>query len=153
MVATYRVFNLANHDRLARPFPGISDLLGDLRARGARLGVVTSKGRSICERGLATCELAWHFEAIVTSDDVQEHKPMPGPVTEALRRLDADPEATVFIGDSPHDVTSGHAAGVATGAALWGPYSAMLLERCRPTFRLASPRDVLSIARPDRACA
>lgn len=149
MVATYREFNHTNHDRLVRPYPGVDGMLAALKSQGAALGVVTSKGRWISARGLTACDLTRYFDVLITADDVEEHKPMPQPVLEAIRRLKADLRTTVFVGDSPHDMAAGRAAGVATGAALWGPFSWAALERHEPSYRLRQPADVLSLAGPE----
>lgn len=146
MVTTYREFNHANHDRLVRRYPGVDGMLAALKSQGAALGVVTSKGRWISARGLAACDLTRYFDVLITADDVEEHKPMPQPVLEAVRRLKADLRTTVFVGDSPHDMAAGRAAGVATGAALWGPFTWGALEGHEPSYQLRQPADVLSMA-------
>ena len=38
----YRKYNHAVHDDLIRPYPGIEDLLRELRRRGALMAIVTS---------------------------------------------------------------------------------------------------------------
>jgi len=122
MVATYREHNLANHDQMVREYPGVRDAVFALEERGTRLGLVTSKKREGSLRGLASCGFDGLFGVLVTADDVERHKPDPEPVLQALRLLDADPDSTVFVGDSPHDMAAGRAAGVAIAAVTWGPF-------------------------------
>ena len=64
----------------------------------------------------------------------------------ALDRLSADPGDTVFIGDSPHDIKAGRAAGVRTAAALWGPFPREALARALPHHWLAAPAGIASLA-------
>ena len=45
-------------------------------------------------------------------------------------------DEAVFVGDSPHDIKSGNAAGVITIAALWGPFTRSALEPYKPTYFL-----------------
>jgi pyrophosphatase PpaX len=85
------------------------------------------------------------FSVVVGMEDVERHKPDPAPVLLALERLGADAEETIFIGDSPHDLAAGRAAGVATGAALWGPISRAVLEPLEPDFWLSQPDDIVSL--------
>ncbi|MEE9206988.1 MAG: HAD-IA family hydrolase [Gemmatimonadota bacterium] len=140
MMATYRAHNHEVHDDLVRPFQGIRGVLDDLRSNGAVLGIVTSKHALGTELGLRACELEsdW-FGTIVTSDSVEEYKPHPRPVLAALEDLGVPPgEDVLFIGDSVHDMRSGRAAGVSTGAAVWGPYEAPGLESFEPDYWLHS---------------
>lgn len=134
MVATYREHNLANHDRMVREYPGVRRAVEHLRARGARLGIVTSKLRRGAERGLRHCGFDGLFEVLVCADDVERTKPHPEPVLRALEALAAGADETVFIGDSPHDLASGRAAGVRTGAVLWGPFSRERLAAHEPDY-------------------
>jgi pyrophosphatase PpaX len=141
MVATYRAHNLAHHDAMVRAYPGVPEAVVALERRGT-LGIVTSKLRSGAERGLRVCGLDGHFRAIVGADDVERPKPDPEPVRRALTLLDAEPATTVFIGDSPHDMAAGRKAGVATAAALWGPFGREHLEHEKPDFWLAMPAEL-----------
>ena len=147
MVDTYRAYTDAHHDRLLKPYAGIDGALGTLRAAGARLAVVTSKTHALARRGLARCGLDEYFGVLVGADDVAQHKPHPAPVLAALDRLSADPEETVFIGDSPHDIEAGRAAGVRTAAALWGPFPREALARASPHHWLADPAGIASLPR------
>ena len=89
MIATYRDYNLANHDACVTPYPGITDAVRRVREAGLRTGLVTSKYRPGAERGLRLCELESLMEVIVGADDVVNPKPHPEPVELALRLLGA----------------------------------------------------------------
>ena len=139
LVATYRDYNLANHDQMIRPFPGVADLVRALPAAGYRIGVVTSKNRDGTLRGLRLVGLESAIELLVCADDVTNPKPHPEPVIRAMEGLSADPTTTIFIGDSIHDLHSGRAAGVRTGAVLWGPFARGELEAAAPDFWFEDP--------------
>jgi pyrophosphatase PpaX len=139
LVATYRAYNLAHHDRMITAFPGVVDLVREIRARGMRTAVVTSKNREGTRRGLQLVGLAQEIEVLVCADDVERPKPHPEPVLRAVAQLGADPQSTIFVGDSIHDLTSGRHAEVVTGAALWGPFGREDLEPGAPDHWLESP--------------
>jgi pyrophosphatase PpaX len=128
----YRQFFRENHDAMTRPFPGAVDVVASLRSAGHPVGIVTAKWVEPAWRSLRHTGLAPHVEAVVGADSLAEHKPDPAPVHLALSQLGRAPEEALFLGDSPHDLAAGNAAGVATAAALWG----------------AGPREVLSAAAP-----
>ena len=147
MVETYRAYTDAHHDRLLKSFAGIDAALGTLRGANAQLAVVTSKTHALARRGLVRCGLNEFFGVLVGADDVREHKPHPAPVLAALDRLSASATDAVFIGDSPHDIESGRAAGVQTGAALWGPFPRAALAQASPHHWLSEPAGIASLAR------
>jgi pyrophosphatase PpaX len=144
MAVTYREHNLAHHDRMVRPYEGVVDAVVALAARGT-LGLVTSKMREGALRGLRLLALDGHFRTVVGADDVEHPKPHAEPVLRAVERLGADPATTVFIGDSPHDLEAGRAAGVRTAAVLWGPFTRETLAPCAPDFWIREPTELLEL--------
>jgi len=145
LLAPYRDFAIAEHDRLIRSFPTMLPALETLRAAAVPLGVVTSKNRVGLNRGLVALGLEGFFATTLTTDDTTQHKPHPAPVLLALERLGARPEATLFVGDSLHDLEAGRAAGVRTAAALWGPFTKDQLSSGQPDYWLDDPLDLLPL--------
>jgi len=145
MLDTYRAYQGEHYDRLLRPFAGAVDAVAALARRGVRLAIVTSRHRRSTLRGMELCGLLDHFPVVVTPEDVTQPKPHPEPVLHALRRLDADPAETVFLGDSPHDIAAGRAAGTRTAAALWGPFPRATLTASAPDWMLESCDELLGI--------
>ena len=82
------------------------------------------------------------FDVLIAADDVKNPKPHPEPVLMALERLGVGPGAATFVGDSPHDMASGRAAGVRLAAAMWGPFSRETLEPYEPEYWLERPADL-----------
>jgi pyrophosphatase PpaX len=149
LVATYRTYNLARHDEFVRPYPGALEAVQALRARGARLGIVTSKRSDSARRGLALCGFAADlFETVVCLDDVARHKPHPEPVLTALARLSERAEASVYVGDSPHDAAAGRAAGARVAAAGWGPFRREHFGAHAPDWWLERPADLALLLAP-----
>jgi pyrophosphatase PpaX len=145
MVVTYREHHNLHHDDAIRVYPGVAEVLGELSSRGLKLAVVTSKLRFGAERGLRRAGLLDLFETIVSADEVTRPKPDGEPVELALERLGGRSHDAVFIGDSPHDMASGRAAGVRTAGALWGPFAREELEAASADVFLESPRAILEL--------
>jgi pyrophosphatase PpaX len=145
MIATYREWNLANHDSMVRAFPGAPETVRDLKGRGAKVAIVTSKNRLGVERGLAVCGFDGMFDVLVTSDDLAASKPDPAPVLAALHLLGATADSTLFVGDSPHDIAAGREAGTATAACLWGPFARERLAAEHPDHYLTSIRELAQL--------
>jgi pyrophosphatase PpaX len=147
LIATYREYNLKHHDRMVTVYPGVVEVVRTLKAEGVATGLVTSKNRSGALRGLTLAQLEALMDVMVCADEVENPKPHPEPVEKAVRLLDADPRATVYVGDSIHDMRSGRAAGVRTAAVLWGPFGRTHLEGAQPDEWLERPEDLLTLVR------
>jgi len=145
LLARYREHFWAHHDEMTRAFPGARELLAGLQAAGHPVGVVTAKWVEPAWRSLRLTGLAPHVDAVVGADSIPEHKPDPAPVRLLLRQLDRPPEEALLVGDSPHDIAAGNAAGVATAAALWGASAGEVLRAARPGHLLGTLDEVTGL--------
>lgn len=144
----YRAFQAREHDRLARAFPTALPVLRTLQERGLAMAIVTSKGNQLAQQALDVTGMAPFLPVLVGADSVTRHKPEPEPVLKALELLDVAAEEAVFVGDSPHDIHSGNAAGVATIAALWGAFTREQLTVSAPTHLLEHLAELPALLRP-----
>jgi len=119
----YREYQLEHHDRLVRPYDGIVQAIEAFAAAGHPMALVTSKSDWMAEKALVLVELDRLIPVIVGCDTCVNHKPHPEPVERALALLGAKADNALFVGDSPHDVLSGRAAGVYTVGVAWGAFS------------------------------
>ena len=142
LVGRYRTFWLEHHDRLTRPFPGAVETVRALAARGHPVGVVTAKLEKGARRTLRHVGLLETVGAIVGADSCARCKPDPMPVRLALERLGVGSEGAIFVGDSPHDVAAGNAAGATTVAALWGACTREALAAAGPGHYLGAIEDL-----------
>ncbi|HET7754778.1 MAG TPA: HAD-IA family hydrolase [Anaeromyxobacteraceae bacterium] len=147
LVECYRQHQRAHHDEMTRCYAGVREAVAGIRADGHRVGVVTSKLVEPASRALRHVGLDEMIEVLVGADGCERHKPHPEPVLRALALLGAAPEAAVFIGDSPHDIAAGNAAGVATAAVLWGACSREVLLAARPRHVLAAVDELHPLVR------
>ena len=117
--ATFRQHYMQHNLDTTQPYPGIMQLLEQLKAEGKNIAVVSNKFYA------ATRELCRHFfgdlvpVAIGEREDIRK-KPAPDTVIEALRELGVDKEGAVYIGDSDVDILTGHNAQLPAMGALWG---------------------------------
>jgi len=132
LLERYRAYQHIHHDRLTRCYDDVPGVIAQLSERGYPLGIVTSKATLIAKRSLEWVGLDRFFPVVVGYDETRRHKPDPEPVLAALERLGAAADRAVFVGDSPHDIHAGNAAGVLTVAALWGPFDRETLAAAQP---------------------
>ena len=110
---------------LIQPFPGMKDLLSDLKSHSLRLGIWTGRDRKSAEWIFREQTLSPWFETVVCGDDFPSHKPDPSGLTEILHRLGMSASEVLFVGDADVDVLAGAALGVRT----------ILIRQGRPVHR------------------
>ena len=136
LAAAYRAHQRTHHDRLTVCYDRVVPTLEHLRARGHPMALVTSKAGDIAARSLAHVGLDRLMDAVISAESTTRNKPHPEPVLLACERLGVAPRDAVFVGDSPHDVEAGKAAGARTAAALWGFFPRAELETAGADFHL-----------------
>ena len=138
----YRAYQVIHHDNVIKAYPGAVDVLANLHARGIVMGIVTSKGDQLAHRGVELTNLAQYLPVVIGADSVTKHKPEPEPVLLALERLGVAAGEALMMGDSPHDISSGNAAGVRTIGALWGPFTREQIAVAKPTYWMNDIREL-----------
>ncbi len=103
----------ANLATLSAPYPKVLDSLTTLRARGAKLAVVTNKMAALTEPQIREIGMAEYFDLIISGDTAANPKPAPDPVLLCLAQLKVDASQALFVGDSETDVLAAQAASVA----------------------------------------
>jgi pyrophosphatase PpaX len=145
LVRVYREHNRPLHDEL-EAFEGVEELMETLSKQGRKLGIVTAKGRPTVDLAFAVLSLERYFDAVVTADMTDRHKPDPDPVLKALELLESEPAEAAFVGDSPYDIAAGRAAGVFTVAVSWGKiHSEESLLEAGADVLVHSPRELLGV--------
>jgi pyrophosphatase PpaX len=141
MTATYRAYQMEHHDELMRAYAGAREALTELRANAHPTAIVTSKMSDLAERALRFTGLRDAIDVVVGMENTKRHKPDPEPVRLALDALGYQPREAIMLGDSPHDIAAGNAAGVVTVAAQWGPFTRAELDAAHPAYQAARIRD------------
>ena len=146
LLARYREFWIAHHDRMTRPFPGAVETVASLAARGHPIGVVTAKTEEGALRTLRHIGVLPFMGAIVGADTCARCKPDPEPVHVALARLERAPEDALLVGDSAHDVAAARAAGVQAIGVSWGVSDRASLERAGAERVVDDLREIVALA-------
>ena len=141
----YRDFYSNKHLELTRPFPGIKEVLSQLKDQGVTMAVVTNKSRKFAELGLKDFELWPYFEYLVASDDVVQGKPDPEGLFKAMEAIGASPEETLFLGDSPHDLEAAKNAGIKSGLVSWHIFPENRFEEIQPDYHIHDINDLMEL--------
>ncbi len=139
--ATFRQHYMQHNLDTTQPYPGIMQLLEQLKADGKNIAVVSNKFYA------ATRELCRHFfgdlvpVAIGEREDIRK-KPAPDTVIEALRELGVDKEGAVYIGDSDVDIMTAKNSGMPCVSVLWGFRDKEFLLEHGATTLISQPEDM-----------
>ena len=91
-----------------------------LHSKGIKLGIVSTKFRYRIINILEREDLFDCFEVIIGGEDVQEHKPDPRGLLEAIEKLNLSISQIIYVGDSLTDAETAFRAGVSFIAVLSG---------------------------------
>ena len=104
-------------------FDGVLPLLAALRERHHWLAVATGKSRRGLDDVLASRQLRGVFDGSRTADETAG-KPDPRMLRELMRQFGAEPERTLMIGDTTHDLQMAANAGCASLGVSYGAHPA-----------------------------
>ena len=149
-VKIYRDWHRERFLDMIKLFPGITEMLQEVKARGCKMGIASSRLRLTLEQGLDKYDLHKYFDAIVAVEDTENPKPAPDIVLKTLELLDAKPENAVMVGDSRLDILCARNAGVPSVLVGW---SATLAGKTKedfapgeaPDFIIDQPADLLEL--------
>ena len=111
---------------LAEAVP-LAPLMQALGAAGITLGVMTNDSEASARAHLRAARVERNFAFVAGADSGHGAKPEPGPLLAFARAAALPPSRVVMVGDSPHDLIAGRAAGMLTVAVLTGPAAAETL--------------------------
>ena len=142
--ATFREHYMFHSLDTTKPYPGIMDVLAELKARGCRLAVVSNKMMA------ATVELCKYFfpetiEVAIGENEAEgiRKKPAPDTVFAALKQLGVSGDNAVYVGDSDVDLATARNSGLPCISVLWGFRDReFLLDHGATTF-ITSPKELL----------
>jgi phosphoglycolate phosphatase len=138
----YRHHYIAHQNDLSL-FPGVLEMLGDLRARHHWLAVATGKSRRGLDEVLATVQLAGVFDGSRTADETAG-KPDPRMLHELMRQFGTEPERTLMIGDTTHDLQMALNAGCPSVAVSYGAHDTAGFEALAPQATVHSVAELRS---------
>lgn len=115
----YREYQYCNFKGLISLFPGVVEVLRELKEKDIKTAIVTSRLRRTTMEGIEKFDLHDFFDTVVTMEDTKKHKPDAEPAFEALRRLDIEAERAIMVGDSKFDIMCARNAGVKSVLVDW----------------------------------
>ena len=122
-------------------FDGVLPLLNDLKARNHWLTVATGKSRRGLDEALQHVDLHGLFDGSRTADETAG-KPSPLMLNELMREFGVDPQRTLMIGDTTHDLQMAANAGCPSVGVSYGAHDPAGFAEHRPLFVAHSVREL-----------
>ena len=148
-IAVYRRFQYDNFLSLIELFPGMKELVAEVKQRGYKVGLVTSRLKFTTMQGIEKFGLAEYFDDVVTAEDTTKYKPDPEPILVMLDKLGSKPENAVMLGDTLFDIRCARNAGVQSILVSWslalGGKSAADLGADAPDHIINRPEELFDV--------
>jgi phosphoglycolate phosphatase len=138
--ARYRHHYMARQNDISL-FDGVLPLLDELKARQHWLAVATGKSRRGLDDVLRSVQLQGVFNGSRTADETAG-KPDPRMLHELMREFGTEPERTLMIGDTTHDLQMAVNAGCASVAVSYGAHEPGEFHALRPLHVAHSVADL-----------
>ncbi|MFA4965369.1 MAG: HAD-IA family hydrolase [Thermoleophilia bacterium] len=103
-----------------RLYPGIAELVRELRAGGVKLAVFSNKADALTRHMVDALFEAGSFEVVVGAQTGVPLKPDPTVALRIAARLGVTPGRVAYLGDSDTDMLAATAAGMLAVGASWG---------------------------------
>lgn len=130
----YLSFYRTNHNRLARIYPGMENILCSIKEHGKILALFTGKGTYTASITLQEFRIDKYFDYMVTGNDVVKHKPSSEGLLKIMEHFALQPEELLMVGDAVSDVKAAHEAGVKIAAVVWDSYAKEKVLQMRTDF-------------------
>ncbi len=125
----------------AEPFPGIEELIHNLKAQGLVLSIVSSNTAKNIKSFLEAHNLELFDHLLCTSSLFGKHRT----INQALRELGIASVEAVYIGDELRDITACKKVPIRIIAVSWGYDHLSLLQEGKPDFLAHTPSEITQI--------
>lgn len=118
-------------------YPGIPELLADIKAAGGKVILATAKPLHFAERILEHFNIKQFFDFTAGNNMTEKYKKKCGLIEDVLQAAGVTPDNKkdcVMVGDRSHDVEGAHEAGIAGIGVLYGYGSFAELSACAPEY-------------------
>ncbi len=122
-------------------FPGIKEVLLELKKRGFQLGIITSNSRENVLGALEKNGLQDTFTFIYSGSTFGKHKV----INKWLKIENIHTEKVVYVGDEIRDIDAAKKTGIKVIAVGWGFNSPQALAAQNPNFLIERPQELINI--------
>lgn len=131
---------------MTKPYPGIPELLMDLRDRDIALAVTSNKYQAAVEKIIGHYFRDIRFACVLGEDGERPRKPDPSIVFEALNIHPTPKKEVLYVGDSAVDMETARRACLESCGVTWGFRPVSELQSAYADNIVSKPSEILDIA-------
>ncbi len=143
LIETHNSFQ-EDHFYLVKSFSNVLKVINELRKKGFKIGIVTSRYKNTPKTLDAAGINTNLFDVIITGDIVTKPKPDPEGIILALDKLKIKPEEAIFVGDAIVDIQMGKNAKVKTVGVTYG-FGGKAIAESKPDYMIDEITDLLGL--------
>ncbi len=128
------------------PYPGITELLDELQAKGLQLAVASNKYQAATEKLIAHYFPNIRFTAVFGQREGVNVKPDPTVVHDILKIAQLSTKDVLYVGDSGVDMQTANNAEVTSCGVTWGFRPRTELETFHPDYIVDKAEEITAIA-------
>lgn len=129
------------------PYPGIVEMLEELKREKVKLAVLSNKPHAQAVKVVKEIFGEGVFDYVSGQQEGIEKKPDPAGVEHIMETLQVDKSSCLYVGDSEVDVQTGKNAGVKTVIVSWGFRTREELNRAGAGTVIDAPGELLEYTR------
>ncbi|MBM7649226.1 phosphoglycolate phosphatase [Bacillus ectoiniformans] len=122
-------------------FPGIKEMLTELKSRGYELAIISSNATDIIESALESNQMNY-FDEILCSKHIFTKDKM---IKKLLKKTKTKTSEAIYVGDEERDIIACKKAGVRVIWAEWGYDDEEVALKALPDFTASSPDGILTV--------
>lgn len=139
----YKGYYAREGKRMNKPYDGIEAVLGDLKSRGLKLAVCTSKLEPTAVTVIEKLGLSEYFDVIAGSNRDSTRKDKKDLIPYAVDKLGGDLKSAVMLGDTWYDAKGAAECAVDFIACSYGYGKNEDMEQYHPVAWVNTPKDII----------
>ena len=140
----YKAYYQINMHNKTMPYPGILELLKELKDRGYNLAIVSNK-QDEAVKVLAEKYFKGLIDTAAGESTAIKRKPAPDTIYKAIEVLGSKREEAIYVGDSEVDAEAAKNAGIPCVLVTWGFRDREDLEKEKPDYIIDRADELLGI--------
>ena len=146
IISTFREYYSEKGAYENKVYPGIIELLEELKKRNKKLAVVSSKADVFTHKILEHFDLLKYFDYVASASLDNTKTKKVELISEIIEHFDVDDlDKVVMVGDRKGDIRGAAESGIASIAVLWGYADEGEIEKHKPDYVAEKVEDLLSL--------
>jgi len=142
LIKCYKDHNIPFQKESVIAFDHVKETLADLKEKGYKLVICTSKAKNSAIVGLDLCDINQYFDYYVYLDDVKVPKPDPEGINMILKHFDTT--NAIMVGDNLGDVLAGNNANIPSVGITYS-HTSEFLSQANPSYLISDITEIYSV--------